>query len=378
MRGLFLSHRDLLRAGGGGVQVCTREYVDTIEAAGVSLTMLPFGVDTRLSTRLARRLVHAPYFRVAEPGLEGKVAALAAEARPDVIFLNQVALSVLAADIRARVPRAAIVLLSHGLESTDLIHLARLRATLPLSGSVRPSEGLVLGQTLATERRTRADVDLVLTLSPFDSELESWIGAKRVAYLPRIVTPSPIGWHPTGARVGYLGTLDHAPNLDGLVQVLQQLPATGDMRVRVVGGPEGIGTWLVERFPQVDYLGRLDDDGVRNEAGSWNAFLHPIFCRARGCSTKLATAMAWEIPIVTTTTGHRGYEWQEGGLTVGDDPASFAKAMLALLDPQAARAAQARVAQATRTSPSLGAVASRLRAELSFISPAEPSHQSAA
>ena len=52
--GLFISQSNFLKSGGGGVQICTREFIDVIEAADVDLTILPFEPDRRLSTSLLR------------------------------------------------------------------------------------------------------------------------------------------------------------------------------------------------------------------------------------------------------------------------------------------------------------------------------------
>jgi hypothetical protein len=51
---------------------------------------------------------------------------------------------------------------------------------------------------------------LICALSSFDVELERWVGARRVAWLPRIVEPDPINWRPVGTRRGFIGTLDYA------------------------------------------------------------------------------------------------------------------------------------------------------------------------
>jgi hypothetical protein len=72
----------------------------------------------------------------------------------------------------------------------------------------------------------------------------------------------------------------------------------------------------------------LSDTELRAEAATWSAFLNPIFCQARGCSTKLATALGWEIPIVTTPVGARGYVQVDGALTSADGPMEFAERLL--------------------------------------------------
>lgn len=363
--GIFVSYRGYLEGPRGGVQVCTQEYIEIIKAAGVDLRFFPFEGDRRLSTRILRRLVSSGYFRPAESAVLDTMAQLVAESRPDFVFLNQVALAPLAREIRQRVPSACkIVVLSHGLESTDLLHLIRLRHRFPLSGRVRPTPAIALGQAILCENTSRAHIDLVCALSPFDAHLEQWVGAARVGWLPRVVEPAPLDWLPAGTRLGFVGTLDHAPNIEGLVEVLERLSsrdAAGGLRVRVIGGPAVTGRWIAQKYPLVDYLGPLDDSELREEASTWNGFLHPIFCHPRGCSTKLATAIAWGIPIVTTPPGHRGYTWKKGSLLLAETPDDFASVCIELLDRRRAEEARHEVAQIAASSPRINDVAATLR-----------------
>jgi glycosyltransferase involved in cell wall biosynthesis len=339
--------------------------VDVINAAGIDLSFCLSDGDRRLSTRILRRVMSSSYFRPAEPNIIDRLVRLSAELRPDFVFLNQVALAGFATRMRPFLPNSCkIVALSHGLESTDLLHFIRLRKRLPLSGRVRPTASIALGQTILAESVMRKHVDIVCALSPFDVELERWVGATRVGWLPRIVEPIEFNWRPTGERLGFVGTLDHAPNLEGLVAVLDQLVRRDDLgplRIRVVGGPPTTGSWLVRNYPIVDYLGQLDDHVLCQEAETWNAFLHPIFCHARGCSTKLATAIAWCIPVITTKIGHRGYEWCAGGLVVADDPVAFSRKCVELCDRSLAVAARDEVAKLAGTSPTREEIALRLR-----------------
>jgi glycosyltransferase involved in cell wall biosynthesis len=353
--GIFVSYRGHLEGPRGGVQLCTQEYIEIIKAAGVDLRFCPFEGDRRLSTRILRRFVSSRYFRPAESAVLDTVAQLVAESRPEFVFLNQVALAPLAREIRQRVPSACkIVVLSHGLESTDLLHLIRLRRRFRLSGRVRPSAAMAVGQAILCENTSRVHVDLVFTLSSFDAHLEQWVGAACVGWLPRIVEPAPLDWRPVGTRLGFVGALDHAPNLEGLVEVLERLSLrndTGGLHIRVIGGPTATGRWLMQKYPLVDYLGPLDDSELRDEARTWNGFLHPIFCHPRGCSTKLATAIAWEIPIVTTPPGHRGYTWKTGSLLLAETPDDFASICVDLLDRKKAEEARQEVAKLAASSP---------------------------
>jgi hypothetical protein len=365
--GIFVSYRGFLEPPYGGVQICTREYVDVIKAAGIDLEFCAFSGDQRLSTRILRRLNSSSYFRSAETAVADAIFRIAAKNQPDFIFLNQVSLAPLAQKIRRAIPTGCkIVMLSHGLESTDLLHVIRTRGRLPLTARVRPTPAFALGDALIAETTFRPDIDVVCALSPFDVALEHWVGATHVGWLPRVVIARPLDWYPSGKRLGFIGTLDHAPNLEGLVLVLEQLMRldTGSLRVRVVGAPAKTGRWLAQNYSIVDYLGPLSDSALVEEASSWNAVVHPIFCYSRGCSTKLAMAVGWHLPVITTTMGHRGYEWREGGLVIANEPVRFANECLRLLDFETATAARCRVMEMAHSSPTVEENASRLLALL--------------
>jgi glycosyltransferase involved in cell wall biosynthesis len=375
---VFVTYRGYLERPFGGVQVCTREYIDVIRAAGITPKVYTFDGDRRLSTRILRQFNSSAYFRPVEAGATDAIARLATETQSTFVFLNQVDIAQIAQKIRKSLPfDCKIVLLSHGLASTDLVHLIRARRWLPLSGRVRPTPACALGVALMAESALRASIDVVCALSPFDAELEQWLGAKRVGWLPRIVASAPVDWRPIGERIGFIGTLDHAPNLEGLVMALDRLKLrrVRNVRIRVVGNPDKTGRWLAQNYPMVDYLGRIDDPALLEEVATWNAVMHPIFCYARGCSTKLATAVGWHVPIVTTTMGHRGYQWREGGLVVADDPDYFAEECLQLLDFNVASAARRRILEMARSSPTVEENAVRLRALLDLCTAHRPAKQ---
>jgi hypothetical protein len=182
-----------------------------------------------------------------------------------------------------------------------------------------------------------------------------------VIWLPRTLTANPIDWAPKSGLFGYLGTLDHAPNLEGLTKVLEAAGPSARFRLQVVGGTPEIGAWLSQKYPTVEYLGELSDADVKRVAAGWLAFVHPIFCQARGCSTKLATALDWGIPIVTTELGRRGYTWAAGGCSLADSPMAFVDAMISLLNDAAAQCARTDVVAAAKSGPGSREIASTLR-----------------
>jgi hypothetical protein len=163
----------------------------------------------------------------------------------------------------------------------------------------------------------------------------------------------PLEWRPDADRLGFVGTLDHPPTRDGLEQFLAALErfAAPSLHVRVVGGPDASGRSLAGRFRSVCYLGPLDDGALESEASTWSAFVHPLFCFARGCSTKLAIALAWRIPVVTTPAGARGYAWREGVLPTADSPETLARLACDMTDRHAAIRAREEIAAIARSCP---------------------------
>jgi glycosyltransferase involved in cell wall biosynthesis len=171
-------------------------------------------------------------------------------------------------------------------------------------------------------------------MSEEEAVLERWLGTKQPLVLPRLIGKGPLDWEPVDGRAGYVGTLDHTPNRVALESVLGRLRQLGSagIEIRLVGRPTSIGEALSEEYPFVHYLGPLGDNALRTEAATWSLFLNPIFWLARGASMKLGRALAWGLPILSTRSAVRGYEWTDGDLAVTpDDPGAFASRMLDIL-----------------------------------------------
>jgi hypothetical protein len=323
------------------------------------LHLCPYGLDGRVSTRIFKKLWPSSYFRPTERGLIERVRVAVDLNNAEFVFLNQVQLAVIAAPLRRVVPsHCKIVALSHGLESTDLLHGLRFKNDLPLGLPKYFMGAQLLGDTLLRESSYRSSLNSILCISPSDVEFERWMGTRSVGWIPRVVTPNPLIWTPKGDRIGFVGTLHHVPTIEGLILFLRDVSgiAPAAIRVRVVGGPDRVGRLLMRDFPIVDYLGPLPDDDLRREATTWNCFINPIFCLPRGCTTKLATAISWEIPIVTTSCGHRGYIWRRGALSVADDPRVFSELALKMMDAEAAQCARSQVSEIAHSSPTTAAV----------------------
>ena len=369
---LFVTARGNLTAGGGGVQIYTRESMEVLRAAGFALTVIPHGIDRRPWTRLRRKFFPRPYANLLPPGLAGEIAAAREATGSRFVFLT-VDLAPLAGALRERFSAAdaQIVLLSLGLESVDYLHAVRAH------GPATSAAALKLGRQLFAETDQRRHIDQVVCLAPFEAEIERWLGARRVHWLPRTVPDQTLDWRPDPARLGGVCTVNHPPNEEGLRLFLPEFArlAPPGVRFRLVGGPEAEGRALAARYPVMDYLGPLDDEALAAEAATWSAFVHPLFCYARGCSTKLAVALGWRLPVVTTPAGARGYTWREGGVACADTPAELAVLALRMLDPAQARAARAQVCLAAESAPSVSEVAAGLREMLlSTDAPAPACH----
>jgi glycosyltransferase involved in cell wall biosynthesis len=374
---LFVSPAPVLRTSGrvGGVQICTREYMDTLREAGYNLRVLGYDPDRRFLTRVRKTIWPRPYANNLPPELAERILA-EARAGVETIFLNLVDLTPLAARLKRGLgAKAKIVLLSHGLESVDYLHFLRARGFQEPFHRLGQNDLLTLSRKLVAECEHRRHIDHVFCLAPFEAEMERWLGARRVDWLPRTIPDHPVNWQPRYARLGYVGTLDHPPNAEGLVLFLRAFRQVMDplVRVRLVGGPVKKANELAAQFPFLDYLGALSDRELHEEAGTWNAFLHPMFCYARGCSTKLAVALGWQIPVLTTPSGCRGYVWREGVLPLADTPEELARLAVNLLDPENAYAARDQITAVVRSSPTLAEVAAKVRAALT-CQPTEVAH----
>jgi glycosyltransferase involved in cell wall biosynthesis len=367
LRAVFVAHATALGSASGGVQLCTREYLRTIRAAGFSLSIAAVEYDRRLRIRIGRRLRPRPYAPRWRPELVDEIVASAREARAHFIFLNLVDLAPLAPLLRRRVAAACkIVLLSHGLESVEFLHAvqAQVRSNAGIRSAGRER---TLGRYLFEEFDQRTHIDHVFCLTPVETEIERWLGAKSVSWMPRTIPERPpLDWSPAPGRLGFVGTMDHPPNRDGLVRFLEALEplAPPTLEVRVVGGPPAAGAELAQRFRLVRYLGALSDEELDKEASTWVCFVHPLFYYARGCSMKLAVALSWQIPVVTTPAGCRGYRWREGSLPMADTPEALARLALRLADPGTAAVARKEVAAIARSAPTIDDVAALVRGAL--------------
>ncbi|MEQ1898976.1 MAG: glycosyltransferase family 4 protein [Vicinamibacterales bacterium] len=223
-------------------------------------------------------------------------------------------------------PRVNQVLLSLGVESLDVAIAEQIRASRSLTHRPSARSAYRLGGQVLSEITQRRWLQAALTLSPFEVEVERWLGTRAALWVPRTIMDRPLPFSTVDGRVGCVSTLNHPPNLDGLDRLCQALVVgrSEQLRLRIVGTPDSDGQALARRFPFVEYLGWLDDKSLRSEASTWCCFAHPLFVKAKGCSTKLGVALGWGLPIATTVHGARGYVWDAGRLPLASTPDELA------------------------------------------------------
>lgn len=336
---IFVTAAVALNTEGGGVQRCTHEYLAVLRAAGLRLHVAAYPFEHRLWVRILRRLRPRPYRDAVPRRFAEVVRREARERNAGWILLNQSEAAPLAAelaDLRAQGVR--IALLSHGTDSCDYIHVARIRAEFHGGPPVSDRDIRWLGTVLFEEQVQHRSVDAVLCLSETDRRQEQWLGAPNVVVLPRVVADRALDWQPVAGRIGTVATFTHEPNYEGIVllcRALARQPGTA-VRLRLVGTPAALGQKIAAEFPFVDYLGGLTDAQLAGEARTWCAFVNPMFCYPRGCSTKLAVPLEWRIPVATTRAGARGYVWDETLIPLDETPDQLARSVLRLADPAAA------------------------------------------
>lgn len=367
MQAVFISSVNSVANGGGGQQICSREYRAALRAAGFRLNDVLFTPDRRLLTRLRIRLRRRHYHNHLPDDLVHRVVERVQATAARVVFANLNDLIPLGSALRAALPATVkLVLLSHGLASVDEVHTQRIARSGVRESRTR-ADWMMAARLLAVETQHLSAFDHIFGLAAFETGICLWLGARSVSVLPRTVTPEFLSLKPSGDRVGCIGTMDHPPNEEGLWLLLRALAASpvGNLRVRLISRSHQVCAAAAAQYPFVDYLGPVEDPAaVHAEAGTWNAFLHPIFCHAMGCSTKVAVGLAWGLPVVTSDAGLRGYDWAAGALTTVNTPDSMAARVLALTQLPVAEAARQQVLAALRQAPTLAEVAAQARRDL--------------
>jgi hypothetical protein len=327
---LFVSNAGYLSSEiQGGVQLCTGEYIRYIGLAGFDVKEYPIHPSFGFVQRLKIKLKLDAYDHYDIGPFAGDLVKTINSQNIKVVFLNQITLSPWAGVLKTSVAGdVKFIGLSHGNESGDYLN--------DITVASRPAflQTWKLGKLLAKENYFFSKLlDGVIVLSEQEIAINQWLGAKNLLYLPRLLAPANIDWQPVQGRAGFAGTLDHLPNYYGITWLAGELKKQNFRgKLRLVGGPEHVGKKFAQDFSFIEYIGPVNDQQLVTEAATWSVFLNPVFWYARGSSTKLAQAINWGLPCLSTPAGRRGYSLSKNAIITADDtPATFAAALIALI-----------------------------------------------
>jgi glycosyltransferase involved in cell wall biosynthesis len=314
----------------GGVQVCTEEMIDYFKLTSFDLEIFSVKTTRRISDRLKIKLGIDVFNSFDFERLSDDLARKIDKTDIELIALNQIGFAPLVPLLKKKVRRKLFfICLSHGNESGDFLYSSERIELVKL---------WKLGKLLSNEKKYYKDyLDGVVVISEHEVGINQWLGATNIFLLPRMLKDNAIAWQPNYRRVGFVGTLNHQPNLIGLNLVLESLNALSyNGRVRLIGGPKEIGESLAVKYSFVDYVGRLNEEELTAEASTWSLYLNPVFWYSRGSSTKLAQGINWKIPVLTTPAGKRGYLLSDETVVIANhDPRQFAKTIIEVCnDPQ--------------------------------------------
>lgn len=372
MRALFLYNKiDLNAAIPGGVQICSQQFLEIIRETADELHLFEVSHSRSLIFRLLHRLNLDAYQSYLPKQFRESLLALIREKEITHVFINKSELLKFSRLIKeAKLPIVPkIIMMSHGNESGDL--LGDLTGILPKFKPIYQYFGILrLGMALYLESFYRKRyVDLVCTMSEEESALEKWLGINDPFFIPRLIDEKcKVERDPQPGTFGYVGTLNHMPNLSALYQLCDQLEQTkSSPEIRIVGGPRQKGEELANRYQFVNFLGNLDDAQLLKEVKNWSFFLNPIFNYSRGASMKLGKAIEWEIPVITTTAGRRGYYFKEGKLLeTADTPLAMVEQInqLVAIGPEAYQLLQSAIRLVKSSAPGAHDIAQDLKLKL--------------
>ena len=324
---LFISDKRYINYSiAGGVQRCTSEFIEYFYQAGYQLEYFTIDSTKSITKRIKIKLGIDVYDKYDFHKYTEAIINVVNKHNIKLIALNQLNLSPLILKIRPYLPaNVKFIGLSHGNESGDYIH--------DITKQRRPSirETWKLGKQIVMENFFFSNFfNGVIVISEHEKPINEWLGSKNVFFLPRLLKSEFIQWIPKEKRIGFAGTLDHLPNSLGLKYLATALQTYNfDGELRIVGSPNSYGNTLQKNYKFIKYLGQLSNQELEREVTTWQLFLNPVFWYSRGSSTKLAQAINWGIPVVSTPAGKRGYILEDETIVTKDHlPDTFARFIL--------------------------------------------------
>ena len=296
----------------------------------------------RLEPDLARRL-HSP-------ALAARAREIAERIQPDLIHVGGLEMAFAADPLRGR---AAILFDEHNAEYV----LQRRAFENELRGSGNPvAAAYSLLQWLKLRRfegLACREADGTMAVSAVDAAaIRAAAGSVRLAIVPNTIDiedyPTRGIPAPGNPTVAFTGKMDFRPNVDAVVWFVSSVwplihRARPDARFLIVGRGPTPAVRSLGNAPGVAVTGEVPDDRPYMEGAA--AFVVPMRVGG-GVRIKVLQAMAAGVPIVSTSLGFEGVAATPGlHLSVADEPAAFADAVLGLLNEPASAESQVRAAR---------------------------------
>jgi len=245
----------------------------------------------------------------------------------DVVLVYRVTvLDRVLADLRRHAPQAAV--LFHAMD----LHFLRMERAAAVEGDAEAMDAAA--DMKRRELALVGEVDATITHSTFEQALL----AREAPGAPVVVWPFMFEFHGTAAgfdeRVDFcfLGGYRHGPNIDAatylardvLPLIRRKLPQARLVLAGANPGPEV----LALAGPDVEVTGMVED--LRDVFDRVRVFACGLRVGA-GTKGKISTAMAYGLPVVSTSCGAEGMDLLDGReALIADGPAAFAAACVRL------------------------------------------------
>ena len=296
-----------------GLSMYSSKTVAALQERGATVSFFSHRLDgdvTPVDEPVQLRAVRFKTVTLSLPGSADRIASELDRFHPDVVHVS-LSFSLIDGTVGKLARR-------RGIPVVATIHLPSAAAG---SGRDRVLRGLY-----RFHARYLADYDRCVALSDGQRELlvESGVDAERITVVHNGIdtdafTPGPSSMRDElGAAfvVAYLGRIDPEKRVLQLVRSFLKLDWPDDHLLLVAGA----GTHerkirrLSNRFPQVRFLGRIDDDQRLDLLRAADVFVLPS--TAEGLSASLLEAMAAGAPVLATDVGDHGIALADAGVLV--------------------------------------------------------------
>lgn len=331
VKAVFLSDKKFLEAEiQGGVQLCTKEFLQYLELSGLHVRLFPVSSTRNIWVRIKVKLGLEVFSLYDFKDIAIELSKVIIRDNVNLVLINQISLSPIIPHLkRLLTPSVKFICLSHGNESGDYLHDITYYSHPSILRQWR------MGSLIANESRFFKNyLNGLIVISEHEATINSWLGAKQIFYLPRLLQNEFINHQPVSGVIGFVGTLNHLPNQQGIRLLSDELVKQSfSGTLRLVGLPEAIGLELETKYPFIKYCGALNDRALVEEVSGWCVFLNPVFWLSRGSSTKLRQALNWGLPSLSTPAGSRGYDLiDKSSISESNDPSTFTSKLIASLE----------------------------------------------